>query len=294
MSEEGADERCALRLVDAHCHLDDFGEGGDAPAGQSALSGAGATHSGPHEFGDRGSVLRRARQAGLVHLVVNGLWRAPGDFGCALELARVLPDFVSATAAVHPHDAARPSEEDFERLAALARDPAIRAVGETGLDYHYDLSPRGVQREVMRRHIRLAREVHKPLVFHIREAHADALSIFREEGAAGHPTQIHCFTGTCDEARAWLDLGCHLSFSGALTFKKSDEIRAAARLVPLDRLLVETDSPFLAPAPHRGERCEPAFVALTLRCRAGVRGVPPAELAALTSQNAARVFAFSL
>lgn len=263
----GADSKAGcecVKIIDAHCHLDGVE--------------------------DLARILARARAAGLCHLVVNGLWRAPGDFGSALDLARRHTDFISATAAIHPHDAAQAGEADFERVRVLAQDPLVRAIGETGLDYHYNLSPPGVQREAMRRHIRLARAVNKPLVLHIREAHGDALDLFVEEGATGHPTQVHCFTGTPDEAQSWLELGCHLSFSGALTFKNGEGIRAAARLVPLDRLLVETDSPYLAPVPHRGKRCEPAFVVETLRVLAEVRGLSIDEMAAVTTQNAIRLF----
>lgn len=254
----------ALRIVDAHCHLDDFEE--------------------------RSAVIERARRAGVSHLVVNGLWRGPGDFGCALDLAQRDPSGISASIAIHPHDAGRAPREDFERVAHLARDPAICAIGETGLDYHYNLSPPGVQREALRWHLCLARAVGKPLILHIREAHGDALQIFREEGAAGWPTQVHCFTGTRAEAHAWLELGCHISFSGVLTFKNSGEIREAARCVPLDRLLVETDSPYLAPVPHRGKRCEPAFVVETLLCLATLRGIAPKALAKITAHNARRLF----
>lgn len=263
-----AGEAEALQIVDAHCHLDDFE--------------------------DRAAVIDRARSAGVFHLVVNGLWRAPGDFGCALGLARGDPGGISASVAIHPHDAAKASEADFESVRRLARDPAICAIGETGLDYHYNLSPPGVQREAMRWHIRLAREVKKPLILHIREAHGDALDIFREEGALDIPAQVHCFTGTRAEARAWLALGCHISFSGALTFKSGGEIREAARIVPADRLLVETDSPYLAPVPHRGKRCEPAFAVETVRCLATVRGASPEEIAAITAQNARQLFALRL
>lgn len=270
MDEDLADAKtetgqAAMRVIDAHCHLDDFE---DLPA-----------------------VLDRARAAGVIHLVVNGLWRAPGDFGHALALARRDPARISATVAIHPHDASRAAQADFELVRQIARDQAIRAIGETGLDFHYDFSPPGAQREVMRWHIRLAREIAKPLVLHVREAHGDAFDIFREEGARDIPTQVHCFTGTPDEARAWIDLGCYLSFSGALTFRSGGDIRDAARLVPAERLLVETDSPYLAPVPHRGKRCEPAFVTETLRCLAQVRGVSVEEMAALTARNAQRLFA---
>ena len=265
-------------LVDAHCHLDAF-----ARSGEEALSG----------------VLSRARAAGVLHLVVNGLWQGKrGDFGPALSLARRFPDFISATVAVQPHDLLDAAEDDFLMAEAIARDPMICAIGETGLEYHYDVGPRELQTAAMARHIRLAMEVKKPLILHIRDGHADALRIFRETGAASacHPTQIHCFSGTLSEAKAWIDLGCYLSFSGMLTFrgKSSEPIRQAAALAPADRILVETDSPYLAPVPHRGKTCEPAYVAETLKCLAALRGLEAAEAARLTSENAARLFGFSL
>lgn len=261
-------------LVDAHCHLDDFAdEGGESLAG----------------------VVARARAAGIVHLVVNGLWRAEDrGFGCALSLARRDPSFFSATVTVSPHDTAKATDADFDRAAALALDPAVCAIGETGLEYHYDVGGHGEQMDLMRRHVRLALAVKKPLVLHVRDGHGDALKVVKEEGAAGHPIQVHCFNGTLDEARRWIDLGCYLSFSGMLTFRKSEDIRSAAKTVPLDRMLVETDSPYLAPVPHRGKACEPAYVRHTLECLASLREMDVAEAARATSANAARLFGFSL
>ena len=261
-------------VVDAHCHLDDFWEEGPA-----ALD----------------AVVQRAKAAGVAHLVVNGLWQGrPGDFGCAASLARRDPSFFSASAAISPHDAAKACAGDFQRASELARSPFVCAIGETGLEYHYDVGPHDVQMEAFRWHIRLALEVNKPLILHIRDAHADALRIFREEGAVGHPVQVHCFSGTPDEARAWLDLGAHLSFSGMLTFRKNDDLREAARLAPSDRLFVETDSPYLAPVPHRGKVCEPAFVIETLKVLASVRGMRLEDAARATSMNAAAFFGFAL
>ena len=263
-----------LAAVDAHCHLDDFWEAG--PASLEA-------------------VVQRAKAAGVAHVVVNGLWRGDTrDFGCAAALARQDPSFFSASAAISPHDAAKACADDFERAEALARSPAVCAIGETGLEYHYDVGPHDVQMKVLRWHIRLALAVRKPLILHIRDAHADALRIFREEGAAGHPVQIHCFSGTPSEARAWLDLGGHLSFSGMLTFRRCQDIRDAARMAPEDRILAETDSPYLAPVPHRGKVCEPGYVIETLKVLADVRGMSLEAAARATARNAAALFGFSL
>jgi TatD DNase family protein len=166
----------------------------------------------------------------------------------------------------------------------------VVGVGETGLDYHYDYSPRDIQKEAFRRFVALARAVRRPVVSHVRDAHGDAAEILRTEGAAEVGGVIHCFTGGVEDARAYLDLGHHLSFSGILTFKTADDIRAAARFSPSDRILVETDAPYLAPIPHRGKRNEPAYVAHTLEALALLRGVPVAELDRVTTENTQRLF----
>lgn len=250
-------------LVDAHCHLD--------------------------SFEDPAAVLVRARAAGVVRLVVNGLWQQPNDFGTALQLASVHPE-LSVTAAIHPHDCAKAPEADWAALERLAADPRIVAVGETGLDFHYNHSPPELQRERFRWTIALARRVKKPLVVHVREADAEAAQILSEEKASEVGGQIHCFSGDRAAARTYLDLGFHLSFSGIVTFKTADEQREAARLTPDDRLLVETDSPYLAPLPYRGKRCEPAYVVETARRLAQVRGQELDLLARTTTDNARRLF----
>ncbi len=256
-----------MRLVDSHAHLDfeDF-------------------------EGDLDGVVERAAAAGVVRVVAVGLWRKPGDFGNALELARTRPGTFAATAGIHPHECARVPEEDWQQSERLARDPAVVGVGETGLDYHYDLSPREVQRESFRRSLRIARAVDKPVVVHVREADADCADILREEGLPPPGGVIHCFTGDWPAARTYLDLGLHVSVAGIVTFKQADAIREAVRNVPADRLLVETDSPFLSPAPFRGKRNEPARVALVAAKVAEVRGVTVEEVAEQTTVNALRLF----
>jgi TatD DNase family protein len=254
-------------LVDSHAHLDfeDF-------------------------RGDVDGVVDRALAAGVGRIVAVGLWRAPGDFGNAIELARSRPEVFAATAGIHPHECARVPEADWEESARLAADPAVVGVGETGLDYHYDLSAREVQRESFRRSIRIARTVEKPLVVHVREADVDCASILREEGIPAAGGVIHCFTGDWDAARGYLDLGLHVSVAGILTFKTAEPIREAVRRIPRDRLLVETDSPFLAPVPFRGKRNEPAHVVHVAAKVAELWGSTPGEVAEVTTRNARRLF----
>jgi TatD DNase family protein len=249
-------------LVDSHAHLD--------------------------EYADREAVIARARQAGLVHVVLIGQWREGAGMQLAREavlLARTDRSFFSATAGIHPHDAAQASEADFAELRALCSEPDVVAVGECGLDYHYDRSPRDVQREIFARQIRLAKELRKPLVVHTREADEDTADLLaRELGPDGGV--IHCFTSDWTAAQRYLALGMHLSFSGVLTFRNAEPTRDAARRAPLDRILVETDCPFLAPVPHRGKRNEPAYVAFTAAELARLRSTPLEEIERETTANA--------
>jgi len=253
-------------LIDSHAHLDGEDFQADLPA-----------------------VIERAR-AVLGHVVLVGLWRGPGDFGNARKLAGLDPGFFSATAGVHPHDCVRVAEEDWAACERLARDPATVAVGETGLDYHYDLSPREAQVRSFRRSIRLAHDAGKPLVVHVREADAECVRVLREEGLPARGGVVHCFTGDAAAARAYLDLGLHVSVAGIVTFKTAEAIRQAVQLVPRDRLLVETDSPYLAPVPFRGRRNEPARVVETARKVAELWGTSLEEAARVTGENAHRLF----
>ncbi len=264
-----------MPLIDSHAHLDFADFGADLPA-----------------------TLQRAREAGLVHVVVVGQWREPGELRPgsrggmaaardALELARTDRAFLSATAGIHPHDAARATPEDLRELESICREGDCAAVGECGLDYHYDRSPREVQRELFAAQVRLAKAVRKPVVVHTREADADTAAVLeRELGPEGGV--IHCFTGDWAAAQRYLALGLHISLSGVLTFKAADALREAAARIPLDRLLVETDCPFLAPVPHRGKRNEPAYVRLTAARLAELRGSPLAEIERATTDNARR------
>jgi TatD DNase family protein len=212
-----------------------------------------------------------------------GTGGGPADLEVAIRLAAQYP-FINATVGVHPHDAAKATPETFARLAELARQPNVLAIGEIGLDYHYDFSPRDVQRSVFVAQLDLAARARKPIVIHTREAWDDTLAMIRESGLPNGGI-MHCFTGGPKEAEQALALGFHLSFGGILTFPKADNVREAAALTPADRILVETDAPYLAPVPHRGKRNEPAFMVETARRLGEVRGVTPDDIASATTRN---------
>ena len=248
-----------MRLVDSHCHLDD-----------------------PKFEEDREQVIERARAAGVDRMMAIGTGNGPPDLEVAVRLAEKR-DFMYGTVGVHPHDASKATEESFLRLAELAAHPKVLALGEIGLDYHYDFSPREVQRDVFQRQLKIAREAGLPIVIHTREAWEDTLATLREHWTGGGI--MHCFTGDEQQAREALDLGFHLSFGGVLTFPKADALRQAAKITPNDRLLVETDCPYLAPVPHRGKRNEPAFVVETAKRLAELRGCSLDEIAETTTCN---------
>lgn len=259
-----------LSLTDSHAHLDseDYAEDLDA-------------------------VVARAREAGVERIVLVGLWRSEGSFGNALELSARDPGLFSATAGVHPHDAARVPAADWATLERLAHDPRVVGIGETGLDFHYDHSPRPVQIEAFRRSIALAKASGKPVVVHVREADEACAKVMGDEGIPPAGGVIHCFTGNWERARAYLDLGLHISIAGVVTFRTADDLREAVRRIPLDRLLIETDCPYLAPVPHRGKRNEPAYVVRTAEKMAELKDLSTSELARVTSENASRLFGLS-
>ncbi|MHB1451246.1 MAG: TatD family hydrolase [Coriobacteriia bacterium] len=202
---------------------------------------------------------------------------------------RQAPD-VTIIAGWHPHNASGGNAVMLERLRELSADPRVGGLGELGLDYHYDHSPRDDQREWFRRHLELAREVGLPVEIHLREAHEEGLEIMSEIGVPEAGCIIHCYTEGPELAERFLDLGCHISFAGPVTFKKSEALRDAARIVPLHRLLVETDCPFLAPHPYRGRPNEPAFSVLNAATIADVKGISPAEVATAALGNARELF----
>ncbi|HEU4952615.1 MAG TPA: TatD family hydrolase [Holophagaceae bacterium] len=248
-------------LVDAHCHL----TGAYLAEGQ-----------------ETSALLARAREAGVSGFIAVGTDLA--DSRAVLELARATAQ-VRASLGVHPHEAATWTPEVEGALDAMLADPACRFVGETGLDFHYDHSPRDVQAEVFRAQIRLAKRHRKPLMIHTRSAPAETLRILREEGAEAVGGMIHCFSEDRTFAEGALDLGFHLSFSGIVTFRTAEAIRDVAAWAPEDRILVETDAPFLAPVPMRGKANEPGFVRFTAERVAELRGLAPARLAELTTRN---------
>jgi TatD DNase family protein len=249
-------------LIDTHCHLDPhyFAEGPDA-------------------------VIARANAQGVTGFVSIGVGRDLGSVRAAVELAERRPD-VWATVGVHPHDATSLDDAGFAEIEALARRQRVVAVGEIGLDYHYMRSPRELQQEVFRRFVALARAVKKPIVVHTREAAADTLAILEEEGARDVGGIIHCFSEDRPFAERALALGFDLSFSGIVTFRTAQAIKDVAAWVPADRYLVETDSPYLAPIPFRGKKCEPAYVRYTAAHVAELRGETVEVVAERTTANA--------
>lgn len=233
--------------------------------------------------------MERARAAGVTTMICVGSGEDLKSARASLALAQRETD-VYATVGVHPHDVAKMTEADWTELETLATEARVVGIGETGLDYYYDHSPRPAQQQAYRRFVALARRAGKALSSHVRDAHEEAAAILREERAADVGGVIHCFTGGVDDARRYLNLGHHLSFSGILTFKNAGPIREAAAFAPLDRVLIETDAPFLAPIPYRGQRNEPAYVARTLEALATLRGIPVEEADRATTENTRRLF----
>jgi TatD DNase family protein len=248
-------------------------------------------------FGDElGAVLQRAQHAGVTQIVAIGTGDGPGTLDCAVRIAEQHAN-VLATIGIHPHEASMADEAAYAQLQELARHPKVVAWGEIGLDYYYDHSPREVQQQVFRRQMEMAREAKLPIVIHCRppenseNAWDDTIRLLHEHWEAGRLGGIlHCFTGGLQHMRAALDIGFLISFAGNVTFPKAERIRRAAVECPLDRMLIETDSPFLAPVPFRGKRNEPAFVVKTAEHIAGIRGVSVEEVAHATSSNFHRLF----
>jgi len=240
---------------------------------------------------DRDEVIRRALDAGVEIIVDVGNGDVSKDsHSSALRLAEAYP-FIYTTVGVHPHEARLLDEELYARLKDMSAHPKVIAWGEIGLDYHYDNSPRDAQRDAFRMQLRLARERKLPAVIHTREAEADTLEILKEEWKGSNlPGIIHCFTGTRALAEEAVKLGFYISFSGVVTFKKAEDLRDTAKHLPIEKLLIETDSPFLAPIPFRGRRNEPAYVVETARAIAGLRNLAPEDIGRITSVNFKRLF----
>jgi TatD DNase family protein len=242
-------------LVDSHCHIND----------QQFVA-------------DREAALERAVAAGVDCMMVID----------APEFAE-LHERMYATIGVHPHEASKATEETFGRVREMTRHPKVRAVGEIGLDYHYDFSPRDVQMNVFRRQLEMAHEAGLPIVIHTREAWEDTLAAVAAAGGLPDGGIMHCFTGDAAQARQAIGMGFHLAYGGVLTFPKAENVREAARVTPEDRLLVETDCPYLAPVPFRGKRNEPAFVVEVARRLAAVRGTSLETIAEVTTRNFERL-----
>lgn len=234
-------------------------------------------------------VLHRAAHAGVTHIVCIGAGGDLEEAESAVAAARTYVG-VSAACGIHPHDAAEVDEPLWAGIASLCAAPEVVAVGETGFDFHYMSSPAEDQDRVFRLHVRLARELRKPLVIHTRNAEPETLQLLREEHAQEAGGVIHCFSGTHDFAMRVLEFGFYLSIPGIVTFRKPGELIETVTDTPLDRLLVETDSPFLAPMPHRGKRNEPAFVIETLRKIAEIKGISFEQAREATTANAVRLF----
>ncbi len=232
------------------------------------------------------AALDRAAANGVVQVMHIGCDRKRIE--SAVEMCSLDPR-IFMSVGIHPHDAVEWNDEVATRLRELHAHPRMLAIGETGLDYHYDRSPREVQRAAFAQQLELGAELGRPVVLHIRDAHEDGWDIVRAQPRRSDPGIVHCFTGDAEQARKWLDLGYALSFSGIATFPSANEIREAALLCPADRFLLETDAPFLAPVPRRGAKNEPANVAFTCEALAQVRGVDPMQLAEQASAATRRV-----
>ncbi len=253
-------------IVDTHCHLAD-----------------------PKFAGELEAVLERAAQARIDAIVSVGAISSIETDRLTVEIAE-RHAHIYAAVGIHPHDAKDCDAARLSALRELARSEKVVAIGESGLDFHYLHSPAASQEDSLRRHLELASELALPVIIHCRDAEERLAAVVRETGMPARGGVIHCFTGNRAALREFLALGFHISYSGILTFKNARELRETARTVPDDRLMVETDAPFLAPEPYRGKRNEPAFVRRTLEVLAGVRSSDPDSLAAITSGNARRLF----
>jgi TatD DNase family protein len=256
-----------MELIDSHAHID-F----------------------PQFADDREAMLARARVAGVSALLAIGTGPGPEKLDSALPYAE-RHDWIYATVGIHPHEAKQVTPRHLEQLVELAEHPKVIAWGEIGLDYFYDHSPHEIQHRVFREQMVLAREAQLPIIIHCRDAWSDCLQLIDEFwNPSGLGGILHCFTGTLQEAHRGLDAGFMISFAGNSTYPKTQNIRDVAKDVPLDRILIETDSPFLAPQPYRGKRNEPTYVAEVARTLASVRNLSPEEAAASTAANFRRFF----
>ena len=252
-------------LIDSHAHLDD-----------------------PRFDIDRDAVLQRAWDAGIRKILTIGNGSGPDQMGCGIPIAEA-HDWIYTSVGVHPHDAVKVEERHYSLMEQLSKHQKVVAIGETGLDYYYDHSPRDIQRDVFHKQLALAKKLDLPVIIHTRDADVDTEEILQQEAPARG--LIHCFTAGDRLADFALSAGFSISFSGIVTFPNAKALAEIARRVPSDRILVETDCPYLAPVPHRGKRNEPSFVADTARFVAELRGISPDELAERTSANFDKLFA---
>ncbi len=255
-----------MKLVDSHCHLDS------------------------EQFNaDRDATIQRALDAGVDHMVAIGTGDGPPDLEAGIRMAEKYAPFY-ATVGVHPHDAAKAVPATYKELRELLRHPKVVALGEIGLDYHYDFSPRDVQKAAFIEQLAIAAEAAKPIVIHTREAWDDTFALLEEHWRpTGLGGIMHCFSGNPGQAQRALDLNFHLSFGGVVTYPKAVDVQDSAKLTPLDRMLVETDAPYLAPVPKRGKRNEPSFMLETVRRLAALRGESEDVIADATSTNFLRL-----
>ena len=259
-------EQHNLQLIDSHAHI-----------------------QGSEYVDEVEAVLKRAQAAGVQRVVVVG---GAGDLSsnrAAIALAEAYAD-VYATVGMHPHDAKSVGEDELSSLERLTANRKVVAVGETGLDYYYNHSPHEVQREIFARFIQMARNTGLPIVVHERDAHRDVVGLLRSEGGGQIRGVIHCFTGDYEAARTYLDLGFYLSFAGIITFRNAEALREVVQRVPLERMFVETDSPYLTPAPHRGKRNEPAYVRFVAETIARIKDISLGEVADTTTRNVRNLF----
>lgn len=274
MDGRGARLHTAINMfVDSHAHLE-----------------------GERYGADRDQVLNRARESGIETILAIGIGNGPGSLDCAIQLAAE-HDFIYATVGIHPHEAKLANDAAFAELEQLAKRPKVIAWGEIGLDYYYDHSPREIQQQVFIRQLESARAAKLPVIIHCRpsegsdNAWQDCLSLLHNHwSSSGLAGILHCFTGTFENARRALDMGFLISFAGNITFPKAHQIRDAARDVPLNRILIETDSPFLAPIPHRGKRNEPAFVTQVAKQLGEIRNLSTEEIGMQTTKNFNKFF----
>ncbi len=253
-------------FIDSHCHLE------------------------VHTFGDQiDQVIARAFAADLSHMVAVGASRVAEGASEAIALAERQPR-IYATAGIHPHDAAKTGPDDVSAIARAARHPKVVSVGEIGLDYYYDFAPKDVQWDVFEQQIAIAHDVDKPIMLHVRDAHDDAYEVLDKAGVPKAGGIVHCFTAGPREAEEYLKRGMYLSIPGVVTFPKSVELQEAVKIIPLERMLIETDTPYLAPVPFRGKRNEPAYVVHTAAKIAELRGATPAAIGEATRLNALTIF----